>query len=151
MRQFVCFLSLSKFLTNWLLKIIIPLNTISVVFVCILCTQSKVLYECNFDNATLVNNCFLSPINVASNVGNPISIIPNGALSDVTSSCKTEDVFRLILFWYSKFCVCLVKPTQNGEQCKLPYKVGSFSWDMYFCNKGYCPTATSMNSTCKAG
>ncbi|CAF4701681.1 unnamed protein product, partial [Rotaria socialis] len=55
---------------------------------------------------------------------------PTGPLSDVTSS---------------------LKPTDSGEACKLPYKVGSFSWDMYFCNRGYCPTENNSNSTCKPG
>ncbi|CAM4940976.1 unnamed protein product [Rotaria socialis] len=44
-----------------------------------------------------------------------------------------------------------LKPTDSGEACKLPYKVGSFSWDMYFCNRGYCPTENNSNSTCKPG
>ncbi|CAF4759384.1 unnamed protein product, partial [Rotaria socialis] len=47
--------------------------------------------------------------------------------------------------------VYLVKPTDSGEACKLPYRVGSFSWDMYFCNRGYCPTENNSNSTCKPG
>ncbi|CAF4988060.1 unnamed protein product, partial [Rotaria magnacalcarata] len=45
----------------------------------------------------------------------------------------------------------ITKPTANGELCKLPYKVDSYTWDMYFCNKGFCPTATSSNSKCALG
>lgn len=44
-----------------------------------------------------------------------------------------------------------VKPTANGEVCELPYQVGNYTWQMYFCNKGYCPTANSLNSTCFKG
>ncbi|CAF3779378.1 unnamed protein product [Rotaria socialis] len=42
----------------------------------------------------------------------------------------------------------ITKPTENGELCKLPYKINPYAWDMYFCNKGFCPTATSSNSKC---
>ncbi|CAF1081578.1 unnamed protein product [Adineta steineri] len=69
----------------------------------------------------------LNPIG-SVNVAGPSE--PNGALSDVSA---------------------IVKPTANGEMCVLPYKVGNFTWDMYFCNRGYCPTASSPNSTCASG
>ncbi|CAF4850917.1 unnamed protein product [Rotaria sp. Silwood2] len=92
--------------------------------------HTQTLYQCNFDSAVALDNCFTTTISVVSNVGNPTNIAPNGALSDVTSS---------------------LTPTDNGEVCKLPHKVGTFNWDMYFCNKGTCPTASSSNSTCKAG
>ncbi|CAF3801990.1 unnamed protein product [Rotaria socialis] len=94
------------------------------------CIHAKTVYDCNFDDATSANNCFTSTINVAANIGNPNAVVPNGPLSDVTSS---------------------LKPTDSGEACKLPYKVGSFSWQMYFCNRGYCPTENNSNSTCKPG
>ena len=45
----------------------------------------------------------------------------------------------------------LVKPTSDREVCKLPYQVGTYSWDMYFCYKSHCPTAASTNSTCASG
>ncbi|CAF4237264.1 unnamed protein product, partial [Rotaria sp. Silwood2] len=92
--------------------------------------HTQTLYQCNFDSAVALDNCFTTTISVVSNVGNPNSLAPNGALSDVTSS---------------------LTPTDNGEVCKLPYKVGTYNWDMYFCNKDSCPTASSSNSTCKAG
>ncbi|CAF4703241.1 unnamed protein product, partial [Rotaria socialis] len=94
------------------------------------CIHAKTVYDCNFDDATSADNCFTSTINVAANIGNPTAVVPTGPLSDVTSS---------------------LKPTDSGEACKLPYKVGSFSWDMYFCNRGYCPTENNSNSTCKPG
>ncbi|CAF4877846.1 unnamed protein product [Rotaria socialis] len=94
------------------------------------CIHAKTVYDCNFDDATSADNCFTSTINVAANIGNPNAIAPAGPLSDVTSS---------------------LKPTDSGEACKLPYRVGSFSWDMYFCNRGYCPTENNSNSTCKPG
>ncbi|CAF5192669.1 unnamed protein product [Rotaria magnacalcarata] len=103
---------------------------LSTVLNCISCIHAKTVYACNFDDATSVDNCFTSVINVAANIGNPSAVTPSGPLSDVTSS---------------------LKPTDSGEACKLPYKVGSFSWNMYFCNKGYCPTENNSNSTCKPG
>ena len=44
-----------------------------------------------------------------------------------------------------------VKPTADGEVCQLPYQVQNYTWQMYFCNRGYCPTANSQNSTCAKG
>jgi hypothetical protein len=44
-----------------------------------------------------------------------------------------------------------VKSTNNGESCKLPYRIDSNDWDMYFCNTGYCPTESNPNSQCKPG
>ncbi|CAF1380843.1 unnamed protein product [Adineta steineri] len=55
---------------------------------------------------------------------------PIAPLSDVTSS---------------------LKPTSNGDSCNLPYKLSSFTWDMYFCNEGYCETSTDSTSKCSAG
>ncbi|CAF4375258.1 unnamed protein product, partial [Rotaria magnacalcarata] len=55
---------------------------------------------------------------------------PNGPLSDVTS---------------------IITPTENGELCKLPYRINHYSWDMYFCNEDYCETATKPNSKCASG
>ncbi|CAF4270450.1 unnamed protein product, partial [Adineta steineri] len=91
-------------------------------------THTQVLYQCNFDGVN--ENCFTSTITLTANVGLPSPGVPNGALSDVTSS---------------------VKPTANGEVCVLPYKVGTYTWDMYFCNRGFCPTASNPNSTCTTG
>ncbi|CAF1383324.1 unnamed protein product [Adineta steineri] len=55
---------------------------------------------------------------------------PTAPLSDVTSS---------------------LKPTSNGQSCNLPYKINSFTWDMYFCNEGYCQTSTDSTSKCSSG
>ncbi len=52
--------------------------------------QTQILYECNFDNATIVNHCFTSSLLVVGNVGFPGSIAPNGALSDVKSISNHE-------------------------------------------------------------
>ncbi|CAF3472404.1 unnamed protein product [Rotaria sp. Silwood1] len=41
-----------------------------------------------------------------------------------------------------------VTSTSNGELCILPYKVYNYTWDMYFCNEGYCPTQSNPNTTC---
>ncbi|CAF4162787.1 unnamed protein product, partial [Adineta steineri] len=90
--------------------------------------NTQVLYQCNFDGAN--ENCFTSTITLTTNVGNANNLVPNGALSDVSS---------------------IIKPTANGEMCILPYKVGTYTWDMYFCNKGFCPTASNPNSTCTTG
>jgi hypothetical protein len=115
------------------------------------CIHAKTVYDCNFDDATSADNCFTSTINVVANIGNPTAVTPNGPLSDVTSSCKIKFVIHHIFSLYSIFYVNLVKPTDSGEVCKLPYKVGSFTWQMYFCNKEYCPTENSSNSTCRPG
>ncbi|CAF0769183.1 unnamed protein product [Rotaria sordida] len=92
--------------------------------------HTQTLYQCNFDSASTTDNCFTTTINIVSSVGNPGTLAPNGALSDVTSSLTA---------------------TGNGELCNIPYRIGTFNWDMYFCNRGYCPTESSSNSTCKPG
>ncbi|CAF0975800.1 unnamed protein product [Adineta steineri] len=99
-------------------------------FICIFIsfTHTQVLYQCNFDGIN--GNCFMSTLNPIGSVNVAGPSEPNGALSDVSA---------------------IVKPTANGEMCVLPYKVGNFTWDMYFCNRGYCPTASSPNSTCASG
>ena len=44
-----------------------------------------------------------------------------------------------------------VKPTTNGERCILPHKIGTYTWDSYFCNNGFCPTSTNSNIRCTPG
>ncbi|CAF1267509.1 unnamed protein product [Adineta steineri] len=91
--------------------------------------HTQVLYQCNFDGEN--ENCFTTTILMITVVGVVSTLVPNGALSDVSS---------------------ITKPTANGEMCILPYKVlSTYTWDMYFCNKGFCPTASSPNSTCTTG
>ncbi|UJR24896.1 hypothetical protein I4U23_006262 [Adineta vaga] len=63
-------------------------------------------------------------------MGNAGTQAPTTPLSDVTSS---------------------LKPTDNGKNCSLPYKVSPYTWDMYFCNNGYCQTDTDPNSKCQSG
>ena len=60
---------------------------------------------------------------------------------------------NISLAFISKLSVCfyLVKPTNNGELCKLPYRMDSNDWDMYFCNRGYCPTESNSKSQCEPG
>ncbi|CAF3367085.1 unnamed protein product [Rotaria socialis] len=100
------------------------------ILICLLYVQSQVLYECNFDNATLSENCFTTEVLLISN----LAVLTNQPLdhpaSDVTSA---------------------LKPTNNGQVCQLPYKVGNYTWDMYFCYKGYCPTENGENSECAPG
>ncbi|CAF4057135.1 unnamed protein product [Rotaria sp. Silwood1] len=55
---------------------------------------------------------------------------PISPLSDVTSS---------------------LTPTSNGELCIVPYQVNSYTWDMYFCNNGYCPTPSNSSTKCTGG
>ncbi|CAF1277819.1 unnamed protein product, partial [Adineta steineri] len=57
-------------------------------------------------------------------------LAPSRPLSDVTS---------------------ILTPTNDGQICAVPYKVANFTWDMYFCNRGYCPTVINSNSTCAIG
>ncbi|CAF3623763.1 unnamed protein product [Rotaria socialis] len=92
--------------------------------------SSQVLLECNFDNSSLVANCFTTLMLTVPTLGTIDKDPPISPFSDVTSTTK---------------------PTENGELCKLPYRVDSYTWDMYFCNKGFCPTATSPNSKCALG
>ncbi|CAF1111192.1 unnamed protein product [Adineta ricciae] len=55
---------------------------------------------------------------------------PNNPWSDVTSSLKA---------------------TSSGEVCKLPFQVGAYTWDLYFCYRRHCPTLFNKNSTCAEG
>ncbi|CAF4734827.1 unnamed protein product [Rotaria socialis] len=68
---------------------------------------------------------------VVSTLGDTVdSNPPKGPLSDVTS---------------------IITPTENGELCKLPYRINPYIWDMYFCNEDYCETATNPKSKCASG
>jgi hypothetical protein len=108
----------------------------------------QILYECNFDDSVASDHCFTTSITVTPSAGTPSSLqAPFSPLSDVTSSRKID--YQLNLRY--SFLLYLVKPTKNGEVCALPYKIGNFTWSMYFCNRGYCPTASSRNSTCATG
>ncbi|CAF2901323.1 unnamed protein product [Rotaria sp. Silwood2] len=42
-------------------------------------------------------------------------------------------------------------PTSIGESCILPYNFSTYTWDMYFCNNGYCPTPSNQNTECRPG
>ena len=53
------------------------------------------------------------------------------------------------LFFSTSFRI--VKSTEDGENCTLPYKANTFTWDMYFCNKNYCPTKNNPSSRCRDG
>ncbi|CAF1111175.1 unnamed protein product [Adineta ricciae] len=95
--------------------------------------QTRILYECNFDNAIITNSCFIGSnvyIIPSKGVGKASRDIPIAPLSDVTSSLKL---------------------TSNGQKCKLPYKINSFSWSMYFCNEGFCPTQSNQKTACNPG
>ncbi|CAF1209402.1 unnamed protein product [Adineta steineri] len=97
-------------------------------------TYAQILYQCNFDNSTILTSCLkpeqLAGLLISENLGSAGIQPPISPLSDVTSS---------------------LKPTTNGESCSLPYKLNSFTWDMYFCNEGYCETSTDSTSKCSAG
>ncbi|CAF0859096.1 unnamed protein product [Rotaria sordida] len=106
----------------------------SLAFIFITTTSAQILYKCNFDNATISNTCFSTQgieamllSDAAESAGNEP---PTSPLSDVTSS---------------------LTPTSNGELCILPYKIDSYSWDMFFCNRGYCPTTSNQNTKCTPG
>ncbi|CAF4215293.1 unnamed protein product, partial [Adineta steineri] len=97
-------------------------------------THAQILYQCNFDSATITTSC-LKPegffgLIIDEKLGSADIQPPIAPLSDVTSS---------------------LKPTTNGESCNLPYKINSFTWDMYFCNEGYCETSTDSTSKCSSG
>ena len=78
---------------------------------------------------------------------------PVGPLSDVTASRKNERYLLLRLLDRSlcPLALFVVKETVNGEMCTLPYIVSPFSWNMYFCNNGFCPTPSDPTAACQAG
>ncbi|CAF2109069.1 unnamed protein product [Rotaria magnacalcarata] len=73
--------------------------------------------------------------------------------TDVTSISEINYDGLVLSIFFQSFIIFYfqAKPTENGELCKLPYKINPYTWDMYFCNKGFCPTATSSNSKCASG
>ncbi|CAF0904351.1 unnamed protein product [Adineta ricciae] len=83
---------------------------------------------CNFDGNN--ENCFTTTITVTASAGVIGRLAPDKPLSDVSSSLKS---------------------TENGENCTLPYSVNDYTWDMYFCNKNYCPTKNNPSSRCRDG
>ncbi|CAF1313240.1 unnamed protein product [Adineta steineri] len=97
-------------------------------------TYAQILYQCNFDSATITTSCLKSEglfgLGISEEIGSADTQSPTAPLSDVTSS---------------------LKPTSNGQSCNLPYKLNSFTWDMYFCNEGYCQTSADSNSKCSSG
>ncbi|CAF1155656.1 unnamed protein product [Adineta steineri] len=100
-------------------------------------SYAQVLYQCNFDTNTIATSCLkpegsilLGGLLISEQLGSTGIQPPTAPLSDVTSS---------------------LKPTSNGESCDLPYKINSFTWDMYFCNEGYCQTLTDSTSKCSSG
>ncbi|CAF1155460.1 unnamed protein product [Adineta steineri] len=97
-------------------------------------THAQILYQCNFDTNTIATSCLkpesFSGLLIDERTGIADIQPPTAPLSDVTSS---------------------LKPTSNGESCNLPYKLNSFTWDMYFCNEGYCQTSTDSTSKCSPG
>ncbi|CAF0972053.1 unnamed protein product [Rotaria sp. Silwood1] len=100
------------------------------VLICLSYVYSQILYECNFDNATLDEHCFTTPVLLLSNFA---------VLDDQPLKSPSSDV------------TSISQPTNNGEMCKLPYKIGNYTWDMYFCYNDYCPTETSARSKCASG
>ncbi|CAF1102538.1 unnamed protein product [Adineta steineri] len=108
------------------------LNDLVHIFIVI--TYAQILYQCNFDNDTIITSCLkpeqLAGVLISEQLGSAGIQPPIAPLSDVTSS---------------------LKPTTNGESCNLPYQLNSFTWDMYFCNEGYCQTSTDSTSKCSAG
>ncbi|CAF1383287.1 unnamed protein product [Adineta steineri] len=101
---------------------------------CLIITYAQILYQCNFDTNTITTSCLkqegLFGLSVSEEIGSAGEQPPTAPLSDVTSS---------------------LKPTTNGEPCNLPYQLNSCTWDMYFCNEGYCQTSTDSTSKCSAG
>ena len=126
-----------------------------IAFCYLLTSEAQILYKCNYDSTGSTNNCLLAPgifaILVTDKLGTIGSPPPNTPLSDVTSSRNSHHINRYLLHHTSTHLSLLVTPTNNGLPCSLPYRVGSFTWDMYFCNNGFCPTATNNNTQCRPG
>ncbi|CAF1383358.1 unnamed protein product [Adineta steineri] len=101
---------------------------------CLIITNAQLLYQCNFDSATITTSCLknegLYGLSISEEKGSAGEQPPIAPLSDVTSS---------------------LKPTSNGQSCNLPYKINSYTWDMYFCNEGYCQTSAESTSKCSSG
>ncbi|CAF1313220.1 unnamed protein product [Adineta steineri] len=110
------------------------INVLFFVSSCLIITNAQILYQCNFDNDTIITSCLkpeqLAGVLISEQLGSAGIQPPISPLSDVTSS---------------------LKPTSNGQSCNLPYKLDSFTWDMYFCNDGYCQTSTDSTSKCSSG
>ncbi|CAF1380665.1 unnamed protein product [Adineta steineri] len=110
------------------------INVLFFVSTYLIITNAQILYQCNFDSATITTSCLqyegLFGLGISEEIGSADEQPPIAPLSDVTSS---------------------LKPTTNGESCNLPYQLNSFTWDMYFCNEGYCQTSTDSTSKCSAG
>ncbi|CAF1102769.1 unnamed protein product [Adineta steineri] len=104
------------------------------VYSCLVIAYAQILYQCNFDNNTLANLCLkpeqLAGLLISEQLGSADIQPPISPLSDVTSS---------------------LKPTSNGQSCNLPYQLNAYTWDMYFCNDGYCQTTTDSTSKCSSG
>ena len=43
------------------------------------------------------------------------------------------------------------QPTNDTRLCELPYTVNDYTWEMYFCDRGFCPTEISNRSQCATG
>ncbi|UJR24897.1 hypothetical protein I4U23_006263 [Adineta vaga] len=92
--------------------------------------NSQILYQCNFDSATIAENCLTGGLLLQSSTGSFTGQSPDSPFSDVTS---------------------LLKPTANGQRCAIPFQIGAYQWDMYFCYSGVCLTAPNVNGTCTLG
>ncbi|CAF2115220.1 unnamed protein product [Rotaria magnacalcarata] len=79
------------------------------ILICLSYVQSQILYECNFGNATLNENCFTTTVLLISTFA---------ALTDQPLDHPTSGVTSAL------------KPTNDGQVCQLPYKVGNYTWDM---------------------
>ena len=126
-----------------------------IVFSYLLTSEAQILYQCNYDGTGSANNCLLAPgifailaIDKLGTIGSSPPITP---LSDVTSSRNSHHINRYLLHHTSTHLSVLVTPTTNGLNCSLPYRISPFTWDMYFCNDGICPTATDNNTQCRPG
>ncbi|CAF3565227.1 unnamed protein product [Adineta steineri] len=110
----------------------VPDNNIT--YSCLIVTYAQILYQCNFDNDTIITSCLkpeqLAGLLISEQLGSAGIQPPFSPLSDVTSS---------------------LKPTSNGKSCSLPYHLNSFTWDMYFCNEGYCQISIDSTSKCSSG
>jgi hypothetical protein len=49
--------------------------------------HTQILYECNFDDETILHHCFTTPISVVLSADSPGIPVLTAPASDVTSSC----------------------------------------------------------------
>ena len=113
-------------------------------------SRHKSLYQCNFDTSTPTDNCFTPSVTIRTGLYRLWSREQHPAHLYQMWHRAVRGISRSSL----RMTSCsrrVVQPTANGEVCKLPFRIGTYNWDSYFCGKGFCPTTSGRNSSCTSG